>query len=175
MHIYIYTYIHRCIYTYIHIYIYTHNRLALWPTSVLDNAKRRCSQSGWWPSSWPPAMFKTSFRGRCRHPRTPQEGEKVPCTLLGSSARPRNRSTAFLQWIMVPWALPPYKYAVNIPVARGIPNMQSIRLAALDGARSLDLEASKKCLKETSHLRSFCCLVLPSVEVATGPCKNAGI
>ena len=41
--------------------------------------------------------FRNSFGGRFGHPRTPQEGETVPCTALRSSARPRNRSTAFLQ------------------------------------------------------------------------------
>ena len=100
-------------------------------------------------------IFQTSLGGRFGHPWTPQEVEKVPCTLLRSSARPQKRSTAFLQWIMAPWALPPCKYAVNMPVARGIVNMQSIGLAALDGAPSGDLEASNKFFQEASQLRSF--------------------
>ena len=45
---------------------------------------------------------------------------------------------------MAPWALPPCKNAVNLAVARGIVNMQSIGLAALYGAPSGDLEAPKK-------------------------------
>ena len=49
-----------------------------------------------------------------------------------------------LQWVMAPWALPPCKNAINLAVARGIVNMQSIGLAALYGATSGDLEASKK-------------------------------
>ena len=172
MHIYIYTYIHRCIYTYIHIYIYTHNRLALWPTSVLDNAKRRCSQSGWWPSSWPPAMFKTSFRGRCRHPRTPQEGEKVPSWLLRSSARPRNRSIAFLQWIMAACALPHCKYVVNMAVARGTVNMQSIGLAAISVAPSGDLESENSFFQKASQLRSFFLSAFcPPSRWSRGPAK----
>ena len=77
---------------------------------------------------------------------------------------------------MAPWALPPCKNAVNLAVARGIVNMQSIGLAALYGAPSGDLEASKKFFKKASQLRSFFFQrVLPSIEVATAPCKNAGI
>ena len=114
-----------------------------------------CSESSWRLLWWPPRISKTSFGGLGGHPRAPQEWEKVPCTLLRSSARPRNRSTAFLQWIMAPWALPPCKNAINLPVARGPANMQSIGLAALDGAPSGDLEASKKFFKEASQLRSF--------------------
>ena len=76
---------------------------------------------------------------------------------------------------MAPWALPPCKNAVNLAVARGIVNMQSIGLAALYGAPSGDLEASKKIFKKASQLRSFFQRVLPSIEVATAPCKNAGI
>ena len=77
---------------------------------------------------------------------------------------------------MAPWALPPCKNAVNLAVARGIVNMQSIGLAALYGAPSGDLEASKQFFKKASQLRSFFVgRVLPSIEVATAPCKNAGI
>ena len=56
---------------------------------------------------------------------------------------------------MAPWALPHCKYAVNLAVARGIVNMQSIGLAALYGAPSGDLEASKKFFKKTSQIRSI--------------------
>ena len=56
---------------------------------------------------------------------------------------------------MVPWALPPCKHAINMQVARGPANMQSIGLAALDGAPSGDLEASNKLFKKASQLRSF--------------------
>ena len=45
---------------------------------------------------------------------------------------------------MAPWALPPCKNAVNLAVARGIVNMQSIGLAAIYAAPSVDLEASNK-------------------------------
>ena len=120
---------------------------------------------------------------------------------------------------MAPWALPPCKYAVNLAVARGIVNMQSIGLAALYGAPSGDLEASKKQIQKAFDVRSFflsafcpqsrwprdpvkmqgfelaTLFVAPSdfqnfcerdprklavvfcalIEVATGPCKNAGI
>ena len=167
----------------------------------------------------PPRIFKTFSWGLFGHPRSLQGGEKVPSWLLRARARPQNRSTAFLQWIMAPWALPPCKNAVNLAVARGIVNMQSIGLAALYGAPSGDLEASKKFFKKASQLRSFffsafcppsrwprhpvkmqgfelaTLFVAPSdfqnfcerdprkldvvfcalIEVATGPCKNAGI
>ena len=56
---------------------------------------------------------------------------------------------------MAPWALPPSKNAVNLAVARGIVNMQSIGLAALYGAPSGDLEASKKFFKKASQLKTF--------------------
>ena len=52
-------------------------------------------------------------------------------------------------------ALPPYKYAVNLPVARGTVNMQSIGLAALYGAPSGDLEAPNNIFKEASQLRGI--------------------
>ena len=61
-------------------------------------------------------------------------------------------------------------------VARGIVNMQSVGLAAIYGAPSGDLEASKNCFKKASQLRSFFVeRVLPSIEVATAPYKNEGI
>ena len=50
---------------------------------------------------------------------------------------------------MAPWALPPCKNAVNLAVARGIVNMQSIGLAALYGAPSGDLEAQKQFFKKS--------------------------
>ena len=56
---------------------------------------------------------------------------------------------------MAPWALPPGKNAVNLAVARGIVNMQSIGLAAIYGAPSGDLEASKQFFKKASQLRTF--------------------
>ena len=56
---------------------------------------------------------------------------------------------------MAPWALPPCKNAVNLAVARGIVNMQSIGLAALYGAPSGDLEAPKNFFKKAFHLRGF--------------------
>ena len=76
---------------------------------------------------------------------------------------------------MAPWALPPCKNAVNLAVARGIVNMQSIGLAALYGAPSGDLEASKTFSKKLLNLEAFVQRVLPSIEVATAPCKNVGI
>ena len=56
---------------------------------------------------------------------------------------------------MAPWALPPCKNAVNLAVARGIVNMQSIGLAAIYGAPSGDLEASKKQIQKAFEVRSF--------------------
>ena len=56
---------------------------------------------------------------------------------------------------MAPWALPPNKNAINLAVARGIVNMQSIGLAAIYGAPSGDLEAPKNVFKKASQLRSF--------------------
>ena len=56
---------------------------------------------------------------------------------------------------MAPWALPPSKNAVNLAVARGIVNMQSIGLAALYGAPSGDLEASKTFSKKLLNLEAF--------------------
>ena len=56
---------------------------------------------------------------------------------------------------MAAWALPPCKNAVNLAVARGIVNMQSIALAAFYGAPSGDLEASKHLFKKAFEVRSF--------------------
>ena len=57
---------------------------------------------------------------------------------------------------MAPCALPHCKYAVNLAVARGIVNMQSIGLAAIYGAPSGDLEAPFFLFfKKASQLRSF--------------------
>ena len=100
-------------------------------------------------------ICKTSFGGRCGHHRTPPEGEKVPSSLLRSRARPQNRSTAFLQWIMAACALPHYKYGVNMAVDRGTVNMQSIGLAAISVAPSGDLESENRCFQKASQLRSF--------------------
>ena len=44
--------------------------------------------------------FQTFSWCPCEHPRSLQEGEKVPCTLLRVRARPPNRTTAYLQWIL---------------------------------------------------------------------------
>ena len=102
-----------------------------------------------------PSDFQNLFGGRFGHPRSLQGGEKVPSWLLRARARPQNRSIAFLQWIMAPWALPPCKNAVNLAVARGIVNMQSIGLAALYGAPSGDLETQKKNPKKLLNLEAF--------------------
>ena len=108
------------------------------------------------PSWWPPRVFKTFFGGRFGNPRSLHGGEKVPSWLLRARGRPQNRSTAFLQWIMAPWALPPCKNAVNLAVARGIVNMQSIGLAATYGAPSGDLEAATQLFfKKAAQLRTF--------------------
>ena len=56
---------------------------------------------------------------------------------------------------MAPWALPPCKNAINLAVARGTVNMQSIGLAAIYGAPSVDLEASKKVFPKAFEVRSF--------------------
>ena len=56
---------------------------------------------------------------------------------------------------MAPWALPPCKNAVNLAVARGIVNMKSIGLAALYGAPSGDLEASKNFFYDVFEITSF--------------------
>ncbi|MDA8582708.1 hypothetical protein N9L68_00715, partial [bacterium] len=59
-----------------------------------------------------------------------------------------------LQWVIMPWALPPCENKVNMPIARGPANMKSIGLAARDGAPSGDLGAANNCSK-TCQLRSF--------------------
>ena len=56
---------------------------------------------------------------------------------------------------MSPCALPHCKYAVNLAVARGIVNMQSIGLAAIYAAPSVDLEASKNFSKKLLKLKAF--------------------
>ena len=56
---------------------------------------------------------------------------------------------------MAPWALPPCKNAVNLAVARGIVNMQSIGLAATYGAPSGDLEVSKHFFYDVFEITSF--------------------
>ena len=56
---------------------------------------------------------------------------------------------------MAPWALPHCKYAVNMAVARGIENMQSIGLAAIYAAPSVDLEASKNVFQKAFEVRCF--------------------
>ena len=56
---------------------------------------------------------------------------------------------------MAPWAFPPYKNAVNLAVARGIVNMQSIGLASIYVAPSVDLEASKNIFKKAFEVGRF--------------------
>ena len=56
---------------------------------------------------------------------------------------------------MAPCALPHCKYAVNLAVARGIVNMQTIGLAAIYGVPSVDLEASKTFFRTAFEVRSF--------------------
>ena len=56
---------------------------------------------------------------------------------------------------MAPCALPHCKYAVNLAVARGIVNMQSIGLAAIYAASSVDLEAFQNFFKKAFEVRSF--------------------
>ena len=56
---------------------------------------------------------------------------------------------------MAPWALPPCKNAVNLAVARGIVNMQSIGLAAIYGVPSVDLEASKNFFQKAFEVTTF--------------------
>ncbi len=56
---------------------------------------------------------------------------------------------------MAPWALPPCKNEINMPVARGPANMQSIGLAALDGAPSGYLDAPKQFFKKASQLNNY--------------------
>ena len=65
------------------------------------------------------------------------------------------RLIPYLQGGAAPWALPPCKYAVDLAVARGIVNMQSIGLAALNGAPSGDLEAPKLFFKKAPQLKAF--------------------
>ena len=107
------------------------------------------------PSWWPPLIFKTFSWGLFGHPRSLQGGEKVPSWLLRARGRPQNRSTAYLQGGTAPWALPPCKYAVDLAVARGIVNMQSIGLAAICGAPSGDLEAPKNFFLDFLILEPF--------------------
>ena len=97
----------------------------------------------------PLLIFQTFSWGRRGHQRSHQEGEKAPCSFLRSRAPPQNRTTAFLQWIMSPRALPHCKYAVNLAVARGTVNMQSFGLASIYVAPSVDLEASKNCFPKS--------------------------
>ena len=100
-------------------------------------------------------MSSTTFLGPWGHQGTPQDGEKVPSSLPRPRACPQNRSTAYLQGGTAPWALPPWKYAIDLAVARGIVNMQSIGLAVICGTPSGDLEAPNQISKKASQLRSF--------------------
>ena len=103
-------------------------------------------------------MLQTDFFQKCspcEHPRSLQEAEKVPSSLLRARARPPNRTTAYLQWIMSPRGLLHRKYAVVRAVARDTVNMQSIGLASIYGAPSDDLESENCFFKKASQLRSF--------------------
>ena len=119
-------------------------------------------------------MFKTFSWGPCEHPRSLQEAEKVPSSLLRARARPPNRTTAYLQWIMSPRGLLHRKYAVVRAVARDTVNMQSIGLASIYGAPSDDLESENCFFKKASQLRSFFFeRVSALIDVATGHRKYA--
>ena len=105
-----------------------------------------------------PSDFQNFWGGALRAPQEPPGRETTPYWLLRARARPQNRSTAFLQWIMAPSALPPCKDVINlVAVARGIVNMQSIGLAALYGAPSGDLEAPNNFFfsKKLLNLEAF--------------------
>ena len=91
----------------------------------------------------------------CEHPRSLEEAEKVPCTLLRARARPQNRTTAYLQWILWPRGLLHRKYALVRAVARDTANMQSIGLASIYGAPSDDLASENCFFKKASQLRRF--------------------
>ena len=120
-------------------------------------------------------IFKAFSWGRRGHQRSFQDGQKVPSSLLRSRARPQNKGTAVLPWIMSPRALLHCKYAALRAVAPGTVNMQSFGLASIYVAPSVDLEASKNFSKQLLKLKLLFERVLPSIEVVTGPCKNAGI
>ena len=102
-----------------------------------------------------PFDLQNFFWGPGEHTRSLQEAEKVPSSLLRARARPPNRTTAYLQWIMSPRALLHRKYAVVRAVARDTVNMQSIGLASIYGAPSDDLESENCFFKKASQLRSF--------------------
>ena len=130
---------------------------------IRDRDTEKCSESNWRPLRWPPLIFKTCSWGRFGHQGTLQEWEKAPPSLLRSRARPQNRVTAFLQWIMSPRALLHCKYAIIRAVARGTVSMQSFGLASIYVAPSVDLESEncffKKHLKLEAFLSAF---LLPS-------------
>ena len=111
------------------------------------------------PSWCPPLIFKTFSWGLFGHPRSLQGGEKVPSWLLRARGRPQNRSTAFLQWIMAPWALPPCKNAVNLAVARDPVKNKVIRACGHRrgtlGRPSDDLEASKNFFTKPLKSQGF--------------------
>ena len=114
------------------------------------------------------------FWGPCEHPRSFEEAEKVPCTLLRARARPPNRTTAYLPWILWPRGLLPRKYAVVRAVARDTVNMQSIGMASSYGAPTDDLESENCFFKKASQLRSFFFeRVSALIDVATGHSKYA--
>ena len=56
---------------------------------------------------------------------------------------------------MALWALPHFKYAVNLAVTRDIVNLKSIGLAAIYAAPSVDLEAPKKVFKKRLKLETL--------------------
>ena len=102
-----------------------------------------------------PSDFQNVFLGPLRALQELPGRGKNPSWLLRARARPQNRPIAFLQWIMAPWVLPPSKNAVNLAVARGLVNMQSIGLAATYGAPSGDFEASKNFFDEAFEVTRF--------------------
>ena len=91
----------------------------------------------------------------CEHPRSLEEAEKVPCRPLRARARPQNRTTAYLQWILWPRGLLHRKYAVVRAVARDTVNMQSNGLASIYGAPSDDLESENCFSKKLLNLEAF--------------------
>ena len=78
-----------------------------------------------------------------------------PIDSIFTMPRAQARFTPVLQGGRAQGALPPCKYAVDLAVARGIVNMQSIGLAAICGAPSGDLEAPKNFFKHLLKLEPF--------------------
>ena len=120
-------------------------------------------------------IFKTSSGGLCGPQGTPTKGEIVPSYLLPSAVHSRNRIPSFLQGIMSPRGLLPYKNAGILAVARDPEKMQGFWPAALLGPPSADLESENSFFKEVSQLRSFLKKsFFAPIEVVTGHRRNAG-